>query len=278
MPEFYNRMIHRCQRLALEPWLDIASGHARARRGLRRRTLEFAAGRARRAGDGHGPEPDDDRAKPDGARTRSGIASRCRFLVQDLAQLDAGEQFDLMLGVTVLQHILDPEALRAAVQRMADHLAPGGRMVLLEAAPARVRETLRYDSVSRAAAQCLSANCSRRRDCELRAISGVDPAPFKTWLLPHLRRLPRPLAMSALALVTLLSAPVDIIFGRRAVKRSWHAVFVLERTARRRHMTISRRSVISIGVFALLGVFVALGLLVRIAPGDAGRRPPTAPR
>ena len=23
MPEFYNRMIHRCQRLALEPWFDI---------------------------------------------------------------------------------------------------------------------------------------------------------------------------------------------------------------------------------------------------------------
>jgi hypothetical protein len=66
---------------------------------------------------------------------------------------------------------------------------------------------------------------------ELLAITGVDPAPFKTWLLPHLKRLPRPLAISALALVTLLSTPIDIVFGRRAVERSWHAVFVLQRAA-----------------------------------------------
>ena len=26
MPEFYNRMIHSCQRLALEPWLDVKPG------------------------------------------------------------------------------------------------------------------------------------------------------------------------------------------------------------------------------------------------------------
>ena len=37
-------------------------------------------------------------------------------------------------------------------------------------------------------------------------------------------------AKAAIALVTLLSAPVDVMFGRRAVKRSWHAVFVLQRT------------------------------------------------
>ena len=64
---------------------------------------------------------------------------------------------------------------------------------------------------------------------QLRAISGVDPAPFKTWLLPHLRGLPRPLGMSALAAVTLASTPIDVLFGRLAVQRSWHAVFVLLR-------------------------------------------------
>jgi hypothetical protein len=63
---------------------------------------------------------------------------------------------------------------------------------------------------------------------EVRAVGGVDPAPFKTWVLPHLRRLPRPVAMSAVGLVTLASLPIDILFGRRAVERSWHAVFVLE--------------------------------------------------
>jgi len=55
--------------------------------------------------------------------------------VQDLSNLDVGERFDLVLGVTVLQHILDPCKLRAALMAMTAHLAAGARMVLLEAAP-----------------------------------------------------------------------------------------------------------------------------------------------
>src|SRR5205807_8478905 len=64
-----------------------------------------------------------------------GVLARCRFLVQDLAHLDAGEKFDLVLGVTVLQHSLEPQALRAALSRMAANLARGGTLVLLQAAP-----------------------------------------------------------------------------------------------------------------------------------------------
>jgi hypothetical protein len=56
----------------------------------------------------------------------------------------------------------------------------------------------------------------------------VDPAPFRTYLLPHLPRLPRPVAAAALALATALSVPIEGLFGRLAVERSWHAVFVLE--------------------------------------------------
>ena len=69
------------------------------------------------------------------------------------------------------------------------------------------------------------------RDCglELRALTGVDPAPFRTRLLPHLRKLPGTLSLSLLALATALSLPIHALFGRRAVKRSWHAVFVLEK-------------------------------------------------
>jgi hypothetical protein len=42
--------------------------------------------------------------------------------------------------------------------------------------------------------------------------------------------LPRPVAIAGIAAVTLLSTPIDMIFGRRAVRQSWHAVFVLQRT------------------------------------------------
>jgi SAM-dependent methyltransferase len=233
MPESYNRMIDYCQRLALAPWLNVSPGT---------RVLDVGCGVGRWSSllasrGAHVTGMDISPTMVAEARRRvaaSGIADRCRFVVQDLGRPDAdqqcaGETFDLVIGVTVLQHILNPDALRTAVQRMSDHLAPGGRMVLLEAAPARVAK--RCDTtVFRARQRSVYLELFAQTGLELRAISGVDPAPFKTWLLPHLRRLPRPLAMSALALVTLFSAPIDIIFGRRAVQSSWHAVFVLQRS------------------------------------------------
>lgn len=231
MPEYYNRMIHRCQCLALEPWLDIAPGTSvlDVGCGVGRWSLLLAARGAQVTGMDLSPTMIAEARRRADA---SGLADRCRFIVQDLAHLDAGDRFDLMLGVTVLQHILDPEALRAAVQRMADHLAPGGRMVLLEAAPARSAPHC-DTTVFRARQRSVYLQLFAQAGLQVRALTGVDPAPFKTWLLPHLRRLPRPLATSMLALVTLLSAPVDFLFGRRVSKYSWHAVFVLERYGRR---------------------------------------------
>jgi 2-polyprenyl-3-methyl-5-hydroxy-6-metoxy-1,4-benzoquinol methylase len=228
MPEFYNRMIHHCQRLALEPWIDIAPGTRvlDVGCGVGRWSSLLAARGAVVTGMDLSPTMI---AEARRRATENGVSERCRFLVQDLAQLDAGDKFDLIVGVTVLQHILDADALRAAIKRMSDHLAPGGRMVLLEAAPARIAKHC-DTTVFHARQRSVYLDLFAQAGLELRAISGVDPAPFKTWLLPHIRRLPRSLAIAAIALVTLLSAPVDVIFGRRAVKRSWHAVFVLQRT------------------------------------------------
>lgn len=229
MPEFYNRMIDRCQHLALEPWFDIAPGTRvlDVGCGVGRWSSMLAARGALVTGIDLSPTMILEAKR---RADESGVASRCRFLVQDVAQLDVGETFDLIVGVTVLQHILDTDALRAAIQRMSEHLAPEGRMVLLEAAPVRVAK--RCDTtVFHARQRDVYLQLFAHARLELRAISGVDPAPFKLWLLPHLRGLPRQLAKSAVALVTLLSAPVDIIFGRRAVKQSWHAVFVLQRVA-----------------------------------------------
>lgn len=227
MPEFYNRMIHWSQHLALRPWLDIKPGT---------RVLDVGCGVGRwstllagRGGIVTGMDLSPTMiAEAKRRADAKGVASRCRFLVQDLARLDAGEKFDLIIAVTVLQHILDPEALRSAVKRMTDHLAPGGRMVLLEAAPVNLAQ--RCDTtVFRARPRQVYLDLFAQTSIELRSITGVDPAPFKTWLLPHLRRLPRPLAISAVAAVTLLSTPIDVMFGRFAVQRSWHAVFVLQR-------------------------------------------------
>ena len=233
MPEFYNRMIHYCQNLALRPWLNIEPGT---------RVLDVGCGVGRwssllasRGGLVTGMDLSPTMITEAHRRAKAmGVANRCRFLVQDLAQLTAGETFDLIVGVTVLQHILEPQALRTAMHRMAGHLAPGGRMVLLEAAPARVAEHC-DTTVFRARERSVYLDLFTEAGLELRAITGVDPAPFKTWLLPHLRRLPRALGLSALALVTLASAPIDMIIGRRALKQSWHAVFVLERAGGAAH-------------------------------------------
>jgi len=228
MPEFYNRAIHLEQRLALEPWfrlspgtrvLDVGCGVGRWSRLLAARgalvtgvdlsPTMIAQARQRAAADG--------------------VADRCRFQVQDLSNLSVGEQFDLVLGVTVLQHILDPAALRAAFAAMTRHLAPGGRMILLEAAPSAPVE--RCDStVFKARHRDVYLDMIRECGLELRALTGVDPAPFRRRLLPYVRRLPGNLALALLVIATALSLPIDALVGRRAVKRSWHAVFVLEKS------------------------------------------------
>ena len=225
MPEFYNRMIHFNQRLALARWLRVAPGT---------RVLDVGCGVGRwsRLLAARGAIVTGVDISPTmivEARRRAataGLASRCRFLVQDLAQLDAGEPYDMVLGVTVLQHILDPQALRAATQRLAEHLAPAGRMVLLEVAPthtARRCDTSVFKARDRDSYLSLFVGCGLR----IHVVIGVDPMPLKTWLLPILPRLPRPLSVAALAMVTALSTPIDGLFGRFAVERSWHAVFVL---------------------------------------------------
>jgi hypothetical protein len=156
------------------------------------------------------------------------VADRCRFETQDLAALSAGDKFDLVLGVTVLQHILDPEALRGAFRRMTEHLAEGGRMVLLEAAPTSVANHCNT-SIFRARRRSEYLTLFAESGMRVRSISGVDPAPFRYRLLPYVRRLPRHVAMVATTVATALSLPIDAWLGRYAVNRSWHAVFVLER-------------------------------------------------
>ena len=227
MPAFYNKAIHLSQHLALAPWLQLPLGTKvlDVGCGVGRWSRRLAARGAQVTGIDLSPTMISE------ARRRAalqGVARQCRFLVQDLAVLDAGEQFDVVLGVTVLQHILDPQALRAAVQRMAAHLAECGTLMVLEAAPSRTAG--RCDSpVFRARPRSeylrLFADCG----LHLRAITGVDPAPFRPWLLPYLPRLTQPLRTAALALATALSVPIEVPFGRRAVEHSWHAVFILQR-------------------------------------------------
>jgi 2-polyprenyl-3-methyl-5-hydroxy-6-metoxy-1,4-benzoquinol methylase len=227
MPAFYNRYIDICQRRALAPWLrrparpgstalDVGCGVGRwslelARQGhdvtavdLSARMIERAQTRARDAG----------------------VA--CQFTVGDAANLELHRTFDLILCVTVLQHITDPAAAEAAIARLAAHLSPSGELVLLEAAPSLA--TARCDTAAfRARTLDWYLEALRRAGLQLTARRGVDPVPLKKWLLPVYRDLPVPLGLAALALTTAISLPLDWALGRALGRHSWHAVLVARR-------------------------------------------------
>lgn len=229
MPAFYNGYIECCQRRALLPWLP------RVPQGTTATALDVGCGVGRwsleLAGRGHEVTGID--LSPymiERARTRAADSgAQCSFAVGDLVTLQLGRKFDLILCVTVLQHVLDPARARDAVARLADHLAPGGRLILLEAAP--TRGATRCDTaVFRA--RTLDWYLEELHSAGLSVVArrGVDPAPFKTWLLPHYKRLPRPIAHGALALATALALPLDLTLSRRLERRSWHKVLIARHT------------------------------------------------
>jgi len=224
MPAFYNQSIEWGQRRALLPWLprvapgggtalDVGCGVGRwslelAQRGHQVVGLDLSAGMLEQA-----------RLR---VRARGG---RCSFKLGDVTTFDLGCKFDLIVCVTVLQHVLDPVEARAAIGRLKEHLAVGGTLILLEVAPTHA--TTRCDSPV-----FLARNVQWYQDAlqaaglSVAALAGVDPTPFKLWLLPHYRRLPTPIATMALALATALALPLDWVLRRWLVSRSWHKVIV----------------------------------------------------
>lgn len=225
MPAFYNGYIHLLQSRALAPVIRVRPGSLvlEIGCGVARWGRKLAASGARVTGVDLAP------AMVTEARRRAiaeGVDERCEFQVGDVSELRLDRQFDLILSVTVLQHIVEVDRLDSALIAMARHLVPGGRIVLLEAAPtsgnsrcntemflARAESVYR-DAFARAGLRCVTT-------------MGVDPVPLKTWLIPVYRRLPRVIALTALFGATAISLPFDLAFGHRLTRRSWHKVFVL---------------------------------------------------
>ncbi len=226
MPGFYNRYIQLCQRRALLPGLPrVASGSASALDvgcGVGRWSAELAARGHQVTGIDLSPYMIE-RAQAAAARN----AAQCSFAVGDVVSLQLGRTFDLILCVTVLQHILDPQLARTAVGKLAAHLSPKGKLILLEAAPAA--RTSRCDTaVFRARPLDWYLETLAAEGLSVVEGRGVDPMPFKTWLLPWYRRLPRPVGTLALALTTAITLPLDWPLGPWLGRWSWHQVLIAQ--------------------------------------------------
>ena len=225
MPRFYNRMIEICQRRALHPWLTRVED---------RDVLEIGCGVGRwtrlLAGNGNRVTAIDlSPTMIDEAGTRlrkSGLDADLH--VADVTTFNAGRRFDCVLSVTVIQHVTDEQGFTRVFDNLADHLKPGGRAILLEAAP--TDRVARCDSpIFRARPEDAYTSALQASGFRIDEICGVDPMPFKTWALPYLRRLPRPAAIGLTAIVTALSLPLDLLLARWLTPHSWHKLIIATR-------------------------------------------------
>lgn len=233
MPWFYNAEIHLTQFLALSPHLRDLVGRTLLDLGCGVGRWSRMAARRGAAVTGVDLSP----TMVEETRRRAAVAGlddRCRFQIGDASTFDAGRTFDRVLSVTVLQHILDRRRFEAAVATVVRHLTPGGRAVILEAAPSHRNATC---DTAVFTARTMDDYLAAFRDAGLVpvSISGVDPAPFKTKILPFYRDMRRGFREIALLGVTMASLPIEVLAGRRWVNASWHKVFVL------RHAEESRR-------------------------------------
>lgn len=230
MPETYNQVIRLCQERSLDPVLRRTAPGARALDvgcGIGRWSRRLATLGATVTGIDLSPTMI---AQAEERTERAGLGESCRFAVGDVTSLAVEGPFDLILVVTVLQH-LDDAGLESAVDGLTAALAPAGRLVLLEAAPRQRRE--RCDSaVFRARGFPAYREALGDRGLRLVECRGVDPLPLRTLFLPWYRHLPPTLGRSAATLVSATSLPFDWMLGPVLAGPSWHKVMVFSRKLR----------------------------------------------
>jgi ubiquinone/menaquinone biosynthesis C-methylase UbiE len=229
MPWIYNFAIHLCQRRALAPWLRRGSNGTAldVGCGVGRWTLRLATRAMHVTGLDLSPFMIERAAR----RARQAHATNTTFVVGDVARLHIDDRFDLILCVTVIQHIMDAREAARAVENLAAHLKPGGEMVLLEAAPsngARGCDSGVFRARSIDWYRETLARCGLHVVCE----RGVDPVPLKIMLLPYYKHLPRLLRALIAAVSAVISLPFDWLLGPYLTRRSWHKVIVARPSGR----------------------------------------------
>lgn len=226
MPAFYNRAIDLVQERALTPWLDRVKPGSKGLDlgcGVGRWSQQLAARGVRMTG------VDLSSAMVEQATLRAqsaGVSDLCTFIQGDLPSLDLGRRFDVVVCVTVLQHIVDPERRAQAIRGIADHLCPSGFAVLLEAAPSRPW-TASNHSQFRAAMASEFVEAFESAGLEMTHMLGVDAPLPRKYILPAYGRAPRFIGVPLLALGTAVTLPWELLAAARFPDASWHKLFVL---------------------------------------------------
>lgn len=228
MPWLYNFAIDLCQRRALAPWIRRVRGGTAldVGCGVGRWSLRLAA--LGRQVVGVDLSPFMIERATHRSRERGLTAT---FLMGDIQHIRVGRQFDLILCVTVLQHIVDANEAARTIANLAEHLSADGELVLLEAAPnggGRGCET----EVFRARGMDWYRETLERCGLRIERVRGVDPMPLKTLLLPRYKRLPGPLRATVASVVAAVSLPFDWLLGPYLTRRSWHKVIAARRAGR----------------------------------------------
>lgn len=149
--------------------------------------------------------------------------------VADLKIIDEGS-FDKALAVTVLQHIMSKEELMESVKVVGRVLKKGGTFFLLEAAPGKEIKRLDTEIFTARTFEFYKELCEAN-GLVLEDVRAVDPSPFKRWLLPYYKNMPRVLKGALITVATLLSFFMDGVFSgtRGLVSSSWHKVMVFRK-------------------------------------------------
>lgn len=221
MPWLYNRAIHAYQRRALSRWLRVSDLDV----------LDFGCGvgrwSLRLAERGNRVVGIDISSRMVELAAEAAAARRldCEFMVRDVVSFELPRRFDLVFGVTVLQHVIDEDDARTAVANLARHLRPSGKLVMLEVAPTRTID--RCDSaIFKARSLDFYEGLVADAGLEIASVQGVDISPFRPWILPAMRRLPAVLARGAATATALASLPIDLVASPFMPHRCWHKVIV----------------------------------------------------
>lgn len=225
MPRLYNEAIDACQRAALSSllasWssldvLDVGCG-------IGRWSIEIAKRGNRVVG------VDVSQTMVSLARRNSRRAGvECEFAVGGAAAFRLRQSFDVVLAVTVLQHLVDDAEFSTALCNLTDHLKPGGRLVLLEVAPTSL--TSSCDSpVFRARSLSTYRTSLAELGFAIESVRGVDAQLQRTLSLAVLRSLSARLGRAVVSLAAPLVLPLDLIVGRLLPDACWHKVIVARR-------------------------------------------------